>query len=76
MQLYFSLLFFFKLKDYLESEGLLKTQEIFLDECRHLEEAKIYIKKGFSVPKTIHGKTLEEYLVINRKDLGKEKVKV
>ena len=59
----------------MESEELVKTHEIFLEECKHLEEAKIYIKKGFSVPKTIHGKTLEEYLVINRKDLGKETFK-
>jgi hypothetical protein len=54
----------------LDNENLVKTHEAFLDECKHLEEAKDYIKKGFSVPKTIHGKTLEEYLVINRKDLG------
>ena len=54
----------------MNNENLVKTHEAFLDECKHLEEAKDYIKKGFSVPKTIHGKTLEEYLVINRKDLG------
>ena len=58
------------MQDYLDSENLTKTHGIFLEECKYLEEAKSYIKKGYSVPKTIHGKTLEEYLVINRKELG------
>jgi hypothetical protein len=48
---------------------LIKSHEIFLEECKYLEEARIYIKKGFSMPKTIHGKRLEDFLVINRKDL-------
>jgi len=60
----------FKIKDYLDDENLVKTHEAFLDECKHLEEARDYYKNGFSVAKTIHGKTLEDYLVINRKDLG------
>jgi uncharacterized membrane protein len=51
--------------DYLEEENLSKTYEIFLNECRYLEESKIYLKRGIAIPKTIHGKTLAEYLVIN-----------
>ena len=54
----------------MDTENLTKTHETFLDECKYLEEARIYLKKGIQVPKTIHGKTLEDFLVINRKDLG------
>ncbi|RNA40223.1 hypothetical protein BpHYR1_016366 [Brachionus plicatilis] len=50
--------------NYLEEENLSKTYETFLDECRYLEECKLYLKRGIIVPKTIHGKTLSDYLVI------------
>ncbi|CAF0820877.1 unnamed protein product [Brachionus calyciflorus] len=51
--------------NYLEEEDLTKTYEVFLDECKYLEECKLYLKRGIIVPKTIHGKTLSDYLVID-----------
>ena len=52
-------------KDYLEEESLTNTYETFLNECKYLEECKAYLKRGVVVPKTIHGKKLTEYLVID-----------
>ena len=49
----------------MEEENLSKTYEVFLDECKYLEECKMYLKRGIVVPKTIHGKTLSDYLVID-----------
>jgi hypothetical protein len=53
-----------KLTDYLEDEQLSKSKEAFLNECSYLQEYKIYKQRGIKVPKTIHGKTLSEYLII------------
>lgn len=51
--------------NYLDEEGLKKTHAQFLDECRYLEECKYYFKRGIAVPKTIHGKTLFDYLIVD-----------
>lgn len=53
--------------NYLEEESLLKTYQTFLNECKHLEECKLYLNRGIQVPKTIHGKNLIDYLVIDLK---------
>ncbi len=53
-------------KDYLDEEKYPKTYDTFLNECRYLEECKIYLKQGISLPRTIHGKKLTEYLVLER----------
>jgi hypothetical protein len=46
---------------------LFKTYDSFLNECKYLEECKLYINRGIQVPKTIHGKKLTDYLVIDLK---------
>jgi len=50
--------------NYLDEEKYSNTYESFLNECRYLEECKIYLKQGISLPKTIHGKKLNEFLVL------------
>lgn len=52
-------------KDYLEEENLIKTYDSFLNECKYLEECKLYINRGIQVPRTIHGKKLIDFLVID-----------
>lgn len=42
-----------------------KTYSAFLDESKYLIECKEYLSRGISIPKTIHGRTLTEYLVID-----------
>lgn len=42
-----------------------KTYSAFLDESKYLIECKEYLTRGISIPKTIHGRTLTEYLVID-----------
>lgn len=53
--------------NYLEGEGLKKTHGLFLNECKYLEECKYYVARGISIPKTIHGKKLEDFLRFDEK---------
>ena len=57
--------------NYLKEENLSKTYSTFLDECKYLDECKGFFKQGRTLPKTIHGKTLSQYLVISADELGK-----
>lgn len=57
--------------NYLREENLSKTYATFLDECKYLDECKGFFKQGRTLPKTIHGKTLSQYLVISADELGK-----
>lgn len=45
-----------------------QTYAAFLDECKYLAECREYLSRGIGIPKTIHGKTLAEFLVIERDD--------
>ena len=57
--------------NYLKEENLVKTYDTFLNECKYLDECKGFFKLGRTLPKTIHGKTLNQYLVISADDLSK-----
>lgn len=46
-----------------------QTYTAFLDECKYLAECREYLSRGIGIPKTIHGKTLAEFLVIERDEL-------
>lgn len=48
--------------NYLEDEGYTKTYAQFLKECTELKECRFYLDRGIALPKTIHGKTLFDYL--------------
>ncbi len=52
---------------YLLEEGLKDTAQKFLDECKYLEECRAHYKRGLNIPKTIHGKSLLDYLFYDPK---------
>ena len=54
---------FSKKKGYLEEENLNGTYELFLNECKYLNECKQYLNSGIDFKKTIHGRTLKQYLL-------------
>jgi hypothetical protein len=49
----------------LEDERLVKTFNAFLEESKNLSETKLSIEQGSSVAKSIHGKQLQDFLVIH-----------
>ena len=50
------------MKGFLEEENCPKTYKSFLEECKLLSECQFSIKHGLAFVKTIHGKTLKEFL--------------
>lgn len=55
-------LFMFCVKGFLEDQNLTETSRVFLSECPHLDECRLYAQRGIQFPKTIHGKTLVGHL--------------
>ncbi len=62
--------------DYLEENGNKRAYKEFLEECKYLLETKESLKLGISLPKTIHGKTLKDFLRVNEEGQDIEKTSV
>ena len=59
---------------FFEEQSLPKSFETFLNECKYLEECRIYKQRGINFQKTVHGKTLTEHLFSNCKTFIKIKI--
>lgn len=47
---------------FMEDEELYKSYNVFLNECKHLEECRRYVNKGIQFSTSIHGKNLRQLL--------------
>lgn len=53
---------------FLEEEKLANTFRSLLFECPYLKECRVCFEKGIQFPKTVHGKTLIDYVNKSCKD--------
>ena len=51
---------------YLEDQKWTDTYKVFLTECQNLKEMREFMSENKRTPRTVHNKTLEEYLVIEK----------